>query len=46
MTEGNNSNIPIWDIENTHPELVPLVEEGWWDNEVTELVARKYLEEY
>ena len=28
MTEGNNSNIPIWDIENTHPELVPLVEEG------------------
>ena len=27
------------------PMFVPLVEEGWWDNEITEAVARKYLED-
>lgn len=25
------------------PMFVPLVEEGWWDNEITEAVANKYL---
>lgn len=28
MTEENNSQIPTWDIENTHPELVPALREG------------------
>ncbi len=27
------------------PMFVPLVEEGWWDNEITEAVAEKYLGE-
>lgn len=27
------------------PLFVPLVEEGWWDNEITEKVARAYLDE-
>ncbi|MDR0288421.1 MAG: glutamate racemase [Clostridiales bacterium] len=25
------------------PMFVPLVEEGWWDNEISEMIARKYL---
>lgn len=28
MTEDNTTHIPIWDIENTHPDLVPALEEG------------------
>lgn len=27
------------------PLFVPLVEEGWWDEKITELTARKYLDE-
>ena len=29
MTEENASLIPTWDIENTHPDLVPALEEGF-----------------
>jgi glutamate racemase len=28
------------------PLFVPLVEEGWWDNEVSKVVCRKYLSEF
>jgi metal-sulfur cluster biosynthetic enzyme len=28
MTEEQPLNIPIWDIENTDPDLVPALEEG------------------
>jgi len=28
MADERSDNFPIWDIENTHPDLVPAVEEG------------------
>ncbi len=28
------------------PLFVPLVEEGWWENEISEMTARKYLDEF
>jgi metal-sulfur cluster biosynthetic enzyme len=28
MTDEYNPSMPIWDIENTHPDLVPALEEG------------------
>lgn len=28
------------------PLFVPLVEEGWWDNEISKMVAQKYLSEF
>ena len=28
MTEENNSHLPTWEIKNTHPDLVPALEEG------------------
>lgn len=28
MIDEKSSHIPEWDIENTHPELVPAVEDG------------------
>lgn len=28
MTNENPNHIPDWDIENTHPDLVPAVEDG------------------
>jgi metal-sulfur cluster biosynthetic enzyme len=28
MTEEYPENIPVWDIEHTHPDLVPALEEG------------------
>lgn len=28
MTEEKSTHIPTWDIENTHPDLVPALEEG------------------
>jgi metal-sulfur cluster biosynthetic enzyme len=28
MTEKKPTHIPTWDIENTHPDLVPALEEG------------------
>lgn len=28
MADEINPNIPIWDIENTHPDIVPALEEG------------------
>ncbi len=28
MTEERPANIPIWDIEETHPDIVPAIEEA------------------
>lgn len=28
MTDEYNPSMPIWDIENSHPDLVPALEEG------------------
>ena len=28
MTEEKPANIPVWDIENTHPDIVPALEES------------------
>ena len=28
MTEDNKTHIPTWDIENSHPQLVPALKEG------------------
>ena len=28
MTHEKSNHIPDWDIENTHPELVPAIEDG------------------
>lgn len=28
MSEERPPNIPIWDVENTHPDVVPALEEG------------------
>lgn len=28
MNDKNNTHIPTWDIESTHPDLVPALEEG------------------
>lgn len=28
MTEEKPTHIPTWDVENTHPDLVPALEEG------------------
>ena len=28
MTDEEKSHIPTWDIENTHPDLIPGLEEG------------------
>ena len=28
MTDEKPTNIPTWDIENTHPELIPALEDG------------------
>jgi glutamate racemase len=39
-----DKKIRVWGI--ACPLFVPLVEEGWTDTEVTELVARKYLEPF
>ena len=31
MNEDSQGNIPIWDIEKTHPSLVPALEDGFSD---------------
>jgi glutamate racemase len=41
VIKGMNSNIEVFSIDC--PLFVPLVEEGWLDNEITEAVTRKYL---
>ena len=28
MSEGKPANFPIWDIEDSHPDIVPALEEG------------------
>lgn len=28
MSEMNSENIPAWDIENTHPDLIPALEDN------------------
>lgn len=28
MNEDNFDNMPVWDIEDTHPDMVPALEEG------------------
>lgn len=28
MTDDKPANIPIWDVENSHPEILPALEEG------------------
>ena len=31
MTEKEQINLPEWDIENTHPDLIPALEDGLGD---------------
>ncbi len=28
MTDKKQANIPVWDVEKTHPDIVPALEEG------------------
>lgn len=28
MSENNFNNLPVWDVEDTHPDLVPALEDG------------------
>ncbi len=43
-TSIKNKNSELKIISTPCPLFVPLVEEGWIDNEVTELIAKEYLE--
>jgi glutamate racemase len=41
---GLDEKIRVWGV--ACPLFVPLAEEGWVENEITELIARKYLEPF